>query len=67
MENDPKNSNLGTVLEEAIKEATDDETFRKVKRMSYSANAAEEVSIFCANIFILENNAFDKVLSDVFI
>lgn len=28
----------------ALKEAVDDETFRKVKRMSYSNNAAEEVS-----------------------
>lgn len=45
-ENDKKNGeNLGTALEQAIKEATDDETFRKVKRMSYSGSGAEEVSI----------------------
>lgn len=41
MENDPANS---TALEQAIKEATDDATFQKVKRMSYSGNAAGEVS-----------------------
>lgn len=44
-ENDERNGeNLGTALEQALKEATDDETFRKVKRMSYSSSAAEEVS-----------------------
>lgn len=41
LENDPANS---TALEQAIKEATDDATFQKVKRMSYSGNAAGEVS-----------------------
>lgn len=41
--NDPKNKNLESALEMALKEAVDDETFRKVKRMSYSNNAAEEV------------------------
>lgn len=46
LENDEKNGeNLGTALEQALKEAVDDETFRKVKRMSYSSNAAEEVSL----------------------
>lgn len=42
LENDPANS---TALEQAIKEATNDATFQKVKRMSYSGNAAGEVSI----------------------
>lgn len=37
------NRNLETALEQAIKEATDDETFRKVKRMSYSGHAVDEV------------------------
>lgn len=41
--NDPKNKNLESALEMALKEAVDDETFRKIKRMSYSNNAAEEV------------------------
>lgn len=45
LESDEKNGeNIGTALEQALKEATDDETFRKVKRMSYSSSAAEEVS-----------------------
>lgn len=43
--NDAKSKNLETVLEEAIKEATNDETYRKVKRMSYSGNTTDEVSI----------------------
>lgn len=49
LENDTENGeNLGTALQQALKEAVDDETFRKVKRMSYSSNAADEVSIFDA-------------------
>lgn len=40
---EPKNKNLESALERAIQEATDDTTFRKVKRMSYSGNAADEV------------------------
>lgn len=46
LENDPANS---TALEQAIREATDDVTFQRVKRMSYSggaANPATEVSAF---------------------
>lgn len=42
LETDPQN---GTALEQAIKEAVDDETFRKVKRMSYSGGSAGEVSV----------------------
>lgn len=42
--NEAKSKNLETVLEEAIKEATNDETYRKVKRMSYSGHATDEVS-----------------------
>lgn len=56
LENDPQN---GTALEQAIKEAVDDETFRKVKRMSYSGNSAGEVSLL-GQIFGL---AFDKCIS----
>lgn len=51
LEDDQKNGELETALEQAIKEAADDETFRKVKRMSYSGNAAEAVSA-CSNAFI---------------
>uniref|UniRef100_A0A1B0ESY2 Uncharacterized protein n=2 Tax=Lutzomyia longipalpis TaxID=7200 RepID=A0A1B0ESY2_LUTLO len=40
---EPTNKKLGTVLERALKEAVDDDTFRKVKRMSYSSNAADEL------------------------
>lgn len=35
--------NIETTLEQALKEAVDNETYRKVKRMSYSGNAANEV------------------------
>lgn len=35
--------NLGGTLEKALREALDDDTFKKVKRMSYSANAAKGV------------------------
>jgi hypothetical protein len=45
--NDPKSKNLGMALEQALKQAMNDETFRKVKRMSYSSNAASSVS-FCS-------------------
>ena len=41
--NEGVNKNLGAALDKAFREAADDETFRKVKRMSYSGNAAEEV------------------------
>lgn len=40
---DLKSRNLNAALEQAMKEATDDETFRKVKRMSYSGHTADEV------------------------
>lgn len=43
MENHPKARGLETALEQALKEAVDDDTYRKVKRMSYSGNAASEV------------------------
>lgn len=46
LENDAEDEkNLGPALEQALKEAVDNETFRKVKRMSYSGNAADEVSV----------------------
>lgn len=41
--NDPKGKSLESALGQALKEAVDDETFQKVKRMSYSGNAAGEV------------------------
>lgn len=34
---------MGGTLEKALREALDDETFKKVKRMSYSSNAAKGV------------------------
>ncbi|XP_053958105.1 uncharacterized protein LOC128863155 [Anastrepha ludens] len=37
---EPRTRELDTVLEQALKEAEDDATFKKVKRMSYSSNAA---------------------------
>lgn len=40
----PKNRNLESSLEQALKEAVDDATLRKIKRISYSANAATELS-----------------------
>lgn len=62
LENDEKNGeNLGTALEQALKEATDDETFRKVKRMSYSSNAAEEVSIYLNETTNIRQSVFDKL------
>ena len=39
----PKARNLEGSLEQALKEAVDDATLRKIKRVSYSANAATEV------------------------
>ncbi|XP_039436715.1 uncharacterized protein LOC120418405 [Culex pipiens pallens] len=44
LENDPKARNLETALEQALKEAVDDDTYRTVKRMSYSSNAASEIA-----------------------
>lgn len=45
LENDGEDDkNMGPALEQALKEAVDNETFRKVKRMSYSGHAADEVS-----------------------
>lgn len=41
---EPRNRQLETVFEQAIKEATSDPTFNKVKRMSYSNNAGGDVS-----------------------
>ncbi|EAT40001.1 AAEL008241-PA [Aedes aegypti] len=44
VENHPKARGLETALEQALKEAVDDDTYRKVKRMSYSGNAASEIA-----------------------
>lgn len=54
----PRSKNLESFLEQAMKEAVDDATLRKIKRISYSANAATEVINFtlliatftCSNI-----------------
>ncbi|XP_055382116.1 uncharacterized protein LOC129612499 [Condylostylus longicornis] len=39
----PRNHELETVMEQALQEASEDVTFQKVKRMSYSSNAAGEL------------------------
>lgn len=57
---EPKNKNLESALERAIQEATDDTTFRKVKRMSYSGNAADEVIKFYNFIYYL--NLFSYII-----
>uniref|UniRef100_A0AAG5DDY5 Uncharacterized protein n=1 Tax=Anopheles atroparvus TaxID=41427 RepID=A0AAG5DDY5_ANOAO len=44
LDRDPKARNLENALEQALKEAVDDDTYRKVKRMSYSSNAAGEIA-----------------------
>ncbi|XP_062546543.1 uncharacterized protein LOC134212573 [Armigeres subalbatus] len=44
VENHPKARGLETALGQALKEAVDDDTYRKVKRMSYSGNAASEIA-----------------------
>ncbi|XP_058058489.1 uncharacterized protein LOC131209435 [Anopheles bellator] len=44
LEGAPKARNLENALEQALKEAVDDDTYRKVKRMSYSSNAAGEIA-----------------------
>lgn len=41
---EPKSRELETAVEQALREAADDETFRKVKRMSYSSNAVGELT-----------------------
>lgn len=42
----PSSRNLESTLEQALKQAAEDETFKKIKRISYSANAASEVINF---------------------
>ncbi|CAD7086023.1 unnamed protein product [Hermetia illucens] len=42
--NEPKTAEMKAALEQAFKEASHDETFRKVKRMSYSSNAVGEIT-----------------------
>jgi len=37
---------MDTALERALAQAESDVTFKKVKRMSYSSNAAGEVSVY---------------------
>lgn len=45
IKDDTKGKKLESVLEQALKEAAEDETFRKVKRMSYSGGATDDVSL----------------------
>lgn len=40
----PNTKNLESTLEQALKEASEDAILKKLKRISYSANAASEVS-----------------------
>jgi hypothetical protein len=50
----PSSRNLESSLEQALKEASEDATLKKIKRISYSANAVSEVINFfslCANCF----------------
>lgn len=44
MLHDAKGKSLESALGQALKEAVNDETYQMVKRMSYSGNAAGEVS-----------------------
>lgn len=44
IKNEARNKHLESALQQALKEAADDQTFRKVKRLSYSANDTDEVS-----------------------
>ncbi|XP_055907745.1 uncharacterized protein LOC129942726 [Eupeodes corollae] len=53
---EPRSKKLDTVLEQAIKEASDDVTFKKVKRMSYSNNAAGELTQRLAQAAGLNSN-----------
>ncbi|XP_055857470.1 uncharacterized protein LOC129920237 [Episyrphus balteatus] len=54
---EPRSKKLDTVLEQAIKEATDDVTFKKVKRMSYSNNAVGELTQRLAQAAGLNTNS----------
>ncbi|KAG5682688.1 hypothetical protein PVAND_012023 [Polypedilum vanderplanki] len=45
----PSGKNLESTLEQALKEASEDAILRKLKRISYSANAASELSDVLAN------------------
>lgn len=44
IKDEARNKHLESALQQALKEAADDQTFRKVKRLSYSANDTDEVS-----------------------
>uniref|UniRef100_A0A1I8PJ43 Uncharacterized protein n=1 Tax=Stomoxys calcitrans TaxID=35570 RepID=A0A1I8PJ43_STOCA len=50
---------MDSVLEQALKEAEDDVTFKKVKRMSYSSNAAGELTQRLAKLAGLNKQATD--------
>jgi hypothetical protein len=46
MMEDNDNKELNDKLDEAVKEAIDDDTFRKVQRVSYQTHGLDDASIF---------------------
>lgn len=44
IKDEARNKHLESALQQALQEAADDKTFRKVKRLSYSANDTDDVS-----------------------
>lgn len=48
----PNSRNLESTLEQALKEASEDATLKKIKRISYSANAVSEVINFLSEVLI---------------
>ncbi|KAH8405194.1 hypothetical protein KR222_008327 [Zaprionus bogoriensis] len=54
-----RNAKMDTALERALAQAESDVTFRKVKRMSYSSNAAGELTERLAKIAGLNKRHFD--------
>jgi hypothetical protein len=54
--------NLESTLEQALKEAQEDATLKKIKRISYSANGASEVINFVlliASLHVVSTNNYD--------
>lgn len=50
---------LESKLDEAVQEAIDDDTFRKVQRVSYQTHGLDDVSI---HLILIKNNVINKVL-----
>lgn len=59
IKDEARNKHLESALQQALKEATDDQTFRKVKRLSYSANDTGEVSALTTSFSFL-NDSFGR-------